>query len=168
MSGLTVPVIDISQFVSGQPSAKRKTAGEVARAVEDIGFFTITGHGIKKGELDDTATALAGFFDLPATAKLESINPTRNNNRGYVPVGQDFAAASQGVKTPPDRREAMAFGRFDVSDDPYYRHPDAGYAYETNIWPSGLGEFPATIKRYYRSLEKLNTLLLRIFATALD
>ena len=168
MDGLTVPLIDISEFASGNPSTKRGIAEQVARAVEEIGFFTITGHGIANDVLSDTAAALAAFFDLPQTAKLESINPTRNNNRGYVPFGQDFAAASQGVKTPPDRREAMAFGRFDVSDDPYYRHPDAGYAYETNIWPSGLDKFAPTIRHYYRSLEKLNTLLLRIFATGLD
>ena len=168
MNGLTVPLIDISGFASGDPSARREAAGQVTRAVEEIGFFTITGHGIAEEVLTHTATELMAFFDLPQAAKLESINPSRNNNRGYVPFGQDFAAASQGTKTPPDRREAMAFGRFDVSDDPYYHHPDAGYAYETNIWPGGLGKFAPTIKRYYHSLEKLNTMLLRIFATALS
>ena len=168
MSSLHVPVIDISDFSSGNPSARQQIAAKVARAVEDIGFLTIIGHGVAETLLQRTTSELATFFDRPKALKHESLNPTHNINRGYVPFGEEFTAASHGNKAPPDLREAFAFGRFDLPDDPYYRHPDAGYAYETNIWPTGLGSFESTIKRYYKSLEQLNTLLLRIFATGLD
>ena len=168
MSVLNVPVIDISEFDDGTGKVKRRIADQVAHAVEDIGFLTVTGHGVTQSLLDDTTAALDGFFDQPMVTKRRSLNPSHNINRGYVPFGEEFTAASHGFKAPPDLREAIAFGRFDLPDHPYYRDPDAGYAYESNIWPQDLEGFEASVKDYYRSLETLNVLLLRIFATALN
>ena len=167
MSVVDVPVIDISQFFSGDTNSQKALAAQVARAVEEIGFLTITGHGLDPALLSQTTAELTAFFDQPQDIKQKSLNPSRNINRGYVPFGEEFTAASHGNKAPPDLREAYAFGRFDLPDDPYYRHPDASYAYEPNIWPAGLDSFQSTIKRYYRSLEQLNVVMLRIFATSL-
>ena len=168
MSGLDVPVIDISALSSGKTGARHEIAGQVAQAVQEIGFFTIIGHGVANQLLDQTTAELGAFFDQPQATKREALNPSRNINRGYVPFGEEFTAASHGNRAPPDLREALAFGRFDLPDDPYYSHPDAGYAYETNIWPAGLKSFKSTIESYYRALEQLNLRLLSLFATALE
>ena len=84
-----------------------------------------------------------------------------------MPLGDEFVASSHDDATPPDYREALAFGRFDLPDDPYYRRPEAVYAYEPNIWPEGVPGLGETVREYYAALEGLNRRLLRIFAAAL-
>ena len=167
MAATEIPLIDISGFETGDAAARRRIAGGVAAAVEGIGFFSVTGHGVEAGLMRRAATGFAAFFDLPQAAKRRYTNPARNINRGYVPLGEEFVASSQGAAAPPDYREALAFGRIDLPDEPYYREPEAAYAYEPNIWPArvpGLGE---TVRAYYAALEGLNRRLLRIFAAAL-
>ncbi len=167
MTAEQVPLIDISGFETGDAAARRRIAGAVAEAVEGIGFFSVAGHGVDPALMRRMAGRCAAFFDLPEPAKRRHANPARNINRGYVPLGDEFVAASQGDATPPDYREALAFGRFDLPDDPYYRRPEAAYAYEPNIWPDGVAGLGGTVREYYAALEGLNRRLLGIFAAAL-
>ena len=167
MTAEHVPLIDISGFQTGDAATRRRIAGAVADAVEGIGFFSVAGHGVEPALMRRMAGRCAAFFDLPEPAKRRHANPARNINRGYVPLGDEFVAASQGDAAPPDYREALAFGRFDLPDDPYYRRPEAGYAYEPNIWPDGVAGLGETVREYYAALEGLNRRLLGIFAAAL-
>ncbi len=162
-----IPLIDISGFESGGAAARRRIADEVAGAVEGIGFLSVTGHGVDPSLMARAADRFAAFFDLPEAEKRRAANPARNINRGYVPMGEEFVASSHGDDAPPDYREALAFGRVDLPDDPYYRRPEAAYAYEPNIWPEGVDGLGDTVREYYRALEGLNRRLLRIFAAAL-
>ncbi len=168
MSELEVPVVDISGFSTGNAAVRSRIAREVAGAVEGIGFLTIVGHGVPEKLMGDVSAAYRSFFDLPLEIKRKYVNQARNTNRGYVPYGDEFVASSHGNTAPPDWRETFAFGRFDVPDDPYYSHADAGYAYEDNILPSEAADMVATAKTFYLALEDLNHRLLLIFAAALD
>ena len=167
MATSTVPLIDIAGFETGDAAARRRIAGRVAEAVEGIGFFSVAGHGIDPALMRRMAGRFAAFFDLAEPAKRRFVNPARNINRGYVPLGEEFVASSHGAEAPPDYREALAFGRVDLPDDPYYRQPEAGYAYEPNIWPDGVAGLGETVRAYYAALEGLNRRLLGIFAEAL-
>ena len=167
MTAEQVPLIDISGFRAGDAAARRRIAGQVADAVERIGFFSLAGHGVEPALMRRMAGRFAAFFDLPEAAKRRHANPARNINRGYVPLGEEYVAASQGDAAPPDYREALAFGRFDLPDDPYYRRPEAGYAYEPNIWPDDIAGLAGTVREYYAALEGLNRRLLGVFAAAL-
>ena len=166
MSVSRVPVIDIGGFDDGG-AARAEIARQVARAVEEIGFLTVVGHGVPRALMAETAAQYRAFFDLPVEVKAKCANAAQNINRGYIAYGTEFVAASHGESTPPDFRETFAIGRFDLGDDPYYAAPEAGYAYEPNLWPDGLGGFADTLKSYYRAMEALNRRTLRIFATAL-
>ena len=148
-----VPLIDISGFESGDAAARRRIAGEVAEAVEGIGFLSVAGHGVDPSLMQRIAAGFAAFFDLPEADKRRSANPARNINRGYVPLGDEFVASSHDAAAPPDYREALAFGRIDLPDDPYFRRPEAAYAYEANIWPAGVDGLGETVREYYRALE---------------
>ena len=162
-----VPVVDIAGFETGDRAARERIASSVAAAVEGIGFLAIIGHGVDPALMHRVSRLSAAFFDLPVETKVGFTNAARNINRGYVPFGDEFVAASHNAETPPDYREALAFGRFDLPDDPYYSHPEAGYAYEPNVLPDVMPDLVETAKAYYRALEDLNRRLLRIFAVAL-
>ena len=42
----TVPVIDLAPWFSGDASARDAVAAEVDAALQSVGFFLITGHGV--------------------------------------------------------------------------------------------------------------------------
>ncbi len=46
---LEVPVLDIAAFGGGDSKIKRRLAQEIGRAINDIGFLVITGHGVDPG-----------------------------------------------------------------------------------------------------------------------
>ena len=46
MANQSVPIIDISPFLSGDPDGKASVAQQVAEACETIGFFAIRNHGV--------------------------------------------------------------------------------------------------------------------------
>ena len=164
-----VPLIDISGFERGGSDERGRIASRVAEAVETIGFFAISGHGVPDTLMRETQMRLAAFFDLPDDVKTKYVGTANSKNRGYLPFGRDFVSASVGGVAPPDWRETFGFGRFDVpEDDPYYAHPSAAYAYEPNILPSEVDGLAETAGDYYGALEGLNVLLLAIFECALD
>ena len=168
MSTSEVPIIDISGFAKGG-AAREKVTQDVARAVEEIGFLTITGHGVPQALMADVSAQYRGFFDLPVDVKSKYANDSQNINRGYIAYGTEFVASSHDKTAPPDFRETFAIGRFGLADDPYYAAAEAKYAYEPNIWPDDdLPGFVDALKAYYCAIEALNEQTLRIFAAALD
>ena len=44
-----VPVIDIAPWLAGDPAGGAAAAAQVDRALQDVGFFLITGHGVPAG-----------------------------------------------------------------------------------------------------------------------
>ncbi len=94
MSELDVPVVDISDFSTGDAAARARVTREVAGAVEGIGFLTIVGHGVPEKSMRDVSAVYRSFFDLPLDIKLKYVNRARNTNRGYVPFGEEFVASS--------------------------------------------------------------------------
>ena len=163
-----VPLIDISGFARGSAGERARISAEIARAVETIGFFAVAGHGVPGSLMRRTQALLAAFFDLPDEAKLAYAGTANSKNRGYLPYGRDFVAASVGGVAPPDWRETFGFGRFDLpGDEPYYRDPEAAYAYEPNILPTEIDGLAETARDYYAALEGLNSRLLAIFECAL-
>jgi len=63
MSFNTVPIIDISPFLSGDPDGKRAVADAVADACTDIGFFAVSGHGVDQNLVEDLREASHSFFE---------------------------------------------------------------------------------------------------------
>ena len=64
---LEVPVIDVAPFRDGR--ARQAVADEVGRAVREIGFLVITGHGVAPELIAAVQRASTAFFDLPEAEK---------------------------------------------------------------------------------------------------
>ena len=160
MSVPAVPVVDIS----GQ---RADVARAVARAVEEIGFLVVAGHGVPRATVEAMRAAARALFARPEEEKAGFGDRAGTLNRGYTPFRSEFNGSTRTNRAPADLREGFIYGPFDLPDDPYYTAPEAGFAYQDNIWPRDEPGTVAAFKAYYRAVEALNVDLLRIFADAL-
>lgn len=162
----TVPVIDIAPFLGGAPAERQAVARAIGRACEDIGFFTIVGHGIDAPLVRRMYDVSRAFFDLPMAAKQRVRRPKPEQSRGYIGVGEENLAYGVGRDTI-DLKEFFAIGPVDVPDEPYYRAPAAYPSFAPNVWPERPPELRAIYVEYYRAMERLAGRLMRAFALAL-
>ena len=64
-----IPVVDLA----GGPAT---AAAEIRGACEDVGFFTVVGHGVAEETINGISSAARAFFDLPETEKGRLAEPT--------------------------------------------------------------------------------------------
>ena len=105
---LDVPVIDVAPFRSGGAAVRQAVADEVGRAVNDIGFLVITGHGIDPDLVAEVQAVSNAFFDLPEDEKRKVLRPAPDVTRGYIPLEAESVGRSQGVDAPGDLNESLS------------------------------------------------------------
>ena len=163
-----IPVIDLAPFRSADAGARRTVADAIARACETLEFLVVSGHSIPA---DDGAvlhrTAL-DFFDLPLDEKLAVRRPKNDQNRGYIPYGEETLALMHGQVTPADYKEVYAIGPDDVPDEPYYTCDLAYPDFAPNLWPDRPAGLRAAMLTYYDGMLRLANLLGEAYALALD
>jgi isopenicillin N synthase-like dioxygenase len=165
MHHLDVPVIDIAPFLDGTPSTKRDIANQVAGACEDIGFFTVVGHGVPEDLTDRMYEVSREFFNLPVEEKLRS--KASDPSRGYRPMGDESLSYSLGNAAPPDLKETLDVGPVDLPPAAYVSRPEAAPYFVPNVWPERPTALRAVWTEYYRALERLASDLMRTFAVGL-
>jgi isopenicillin N synthase-like dioxygenase len=160
----SVPVIDISNFDTGD----RDTRASVARLVDDTftlsGFLALVGHGIPEAVVRDARSALFAFYEQPLDEKLRW--QATGQSRGYFPYGS-IASARYGNNpdAPPDIMESFAVGAF---QPPPWAHELVPANFEgENIWPDQPSDLRAALERYFLAVERLGWSLLRLCASAL-
>jgi isopenicillin N synthase-like dioxygenase len=164
-----IPVIDVAPFLAGTPAGKQAVARAIGRACEEIGFFTIVGHGVDHGLIQRTGALSRAFFDLPMAEKQAIKRPAPEQNRGYNAIGQETLSYSIGEVAPPDFKEFLSIGPVDVPDhDPYYTCPAAYPHFAPNLWPAQPAALRETWIAYFRALDALAGDLMRACALALD
>ncbi len=161
-----VPVIDVARLAGGE-SDRRAVAKEIGRACEDIGFFTIVGHGVDEALVRRMDEVSRAFFDLPVADKQRVRRPKPEQSRGYIGLGEENLSYSVGRSTT-DLKEFFAIGPVDVPDAPYYRAPAAYPSFAPNVWPERPPALRAIYTDYYRAMERLAARLMRAFALALE
>src|SRR5215471_18654045 len=164
------PVIDIGAFVqpTGSISERAAIAREIARASETIGFFAITGHGVPPDVIAELIRQAYAFFDQPMAEKLIVKRPLPEQNRGYIPPGDERLARLRGVETPPDLKELFTIGPFDTPDDPYYTGAAAYPSFAPNLWPTRPEGLRPALQAYWSELDRVARTLCLVFAAALD
>ena len=78
----SVPVVDIAPFIHGDAESKRAVAHKLAAACEEIGFFTIVGHGVSEVLIAEARAKALAFFALPAAVNREVARPPTKVSRG--------------------------------------------------------------------------------------
>ncbi len=160
----SVPVIDVAPFLDGTDRAG--VARAIGRACEEIGFFTIVGHGVDAGLVQRMYDVSRAFFDLPVADKQRVRRPRPEQSRGYIGLGEENLSYSVGRATT-DLKEFFAIGPVDVPDAPYYTAPAAYPSFAPNVWPERPAELRAIYTEYYRAMERLAGRLMQTFALAL-
>ena len=163
-----IPVIDLAPFREGGAILRQRTADALADACESLGFLVVSGHGIPAEDGDVLHRAGLEFFDLPLDEKLAVRRPKNDQNRGYIPYGEETLAKMHGRVTPADYKEVFAIGPNEVPDTPYYTGELAYPDFAPNLWPARPQGLRAAMLRYYAGMLRLANLLGEAYAIALD
>jgi isopenicillin N synthase-like dioxygenase len=106
MGTTSVPVIDISGYLSGNPSTAHAAVAAVRAAAISPGFFQITGHGIPASQTERFFDAIHRFFALPqATKDAMRLELQSYSMRGYERLGTQHLE-----KDIPDLKEGFLWG----------------------------------------------------------
>jgi isopenicillin N synthase-like dioxygenase len=149
-----VPLIDVAPFLTGTPADRQAVAREVGRACEEIGFFTIVGHGVDSALVERMSDVSRAFFALPLAEKLAVKRPRPEQSRGYIGVGDEHLGYGIGQPTT-DLKEFFAVGPVDVPDEEYYTCAAAYPSFAPNVWPARPSALRAVFTEYYRAMERL-------------
>jgi isopenicillin N synthase-like dioxygenase len=167
-SGSPVPVIDLAPWFEGSTEGRAAVAGEVDRALCEIGFLLVVNHGVDTALRDRVRAASRTFFELSPEVKQRYRAQVGEHSwmpRGWTPMGAEANANSdEGVSAPPDLKES-----FDVAC--YQPTGNAAVDREwftDNLWPDD--EVPAyrpAVSEYVARMHGLVDELLEIAALAL-
>lgn len=161
-----IPVLDVAACLAGMPGALEEAAAALRTALESIGFFYLTGHGVPQALLDRIFAETRRFHALPLDEKMK-LRLNRSNN-GYMPLRGHAQHHSSLNKTPPKPNENESFFAKRERDP---QDPDviAGRDLrDPNQWPDGLSGFKETVLEYQEVMRRLVHKLLPIYARALD
>ena len=81
----SVPVVDLSPWFSGGEKGRAAIAAEVDAALQSVGFFLLTGHGVPEALRDRVRAEARAFFALPGEAKQRYAVTV--GGRGWLPPG---------------------------------------------------------------------------------
>jgi len=159
----SIPVIDISCFLSDQPQdldilfKKQLVAQEIRQACINIGFFYIQNHKVPKELIQQTFSNANDFFSLPQEKKDE--NKLNSIFRGYFALGKEI------TKGVGDCKEG-----YDLGLELPLDHPDVVAKkplHGPNPWPP-LPAFKETMLCYCNALMELGKAITRGIALSLE
>ena len=125
----SVPVIDLAPWYAGDARARGAVAAEVDSALQSVGFFLISGHGVPDELRTRVRAAARTFFALPRETKQRYAVTV--GGRGWLPPGVEANGYAEGTQTPPDMKESYAVGADQPTGDP---EVDA-YWFQRNVYP---------------------------------
>lgn len=149
-----IPSVDLSDFLSDDPSRRQQFIAELGQAYEDIGFVALRNHRLSDELSASLYEQVKAFFDLPEPTKKKYAIPGLAGQRGYTPFGQEHAKG----RNTGDLKEFWHFGQYLEDGDSL-----AG-EYPPNVTVEELPRFNAVGKEAYQTLEQTGRDVLRAIA----
>ena len=166
MSAL-IPVIDLALFASSSAADRATVVKDVQKALEEVGFLMISGHGVPEDLIGRVTASNLAFFDLP-DAEKRRYTSARPGGRGYSAMRGRTVGIAQDPTLLKSLQESYGVGPVDVpADEAWYRTEGAGHSYEPNLWPDEPHDFAPSVQQYYREMDRLYRMIMRLFAIAL-
>lgn len=138
-----VPTIDLDDIVSCDTSLHGQGVAALGAGLRELGFVTVTGHGIDPRLIREVYGLWQRFFSLPETAKRRYAGGA-SGARGFTPFGVEHAKDNP----TPDLKEFWHVGQEAPADHPL--HGD----YPPNVWPEEIPELRGPTLALFRALEK--------------
>ncbi|MFI6638888.1 isopenicillin N synthase family dioxygenase [Streptomyces sp. NPDC050504] len=157
----SLPVVDLREWRTGGPDARRAIAAAVDPALRDAGFLLVTGHGVDAGLRAGIRSAAREFFGLPT--ELKERYAVKVGGRGWLGPGAEANGYAEGTRTPPDLKESLSFAAQEPTGDAAV---DAEW-FRPNVWPREVPGLRAPAERYLREMRTLSDELLELLGTVL-
>ena len=109
-----IPVVDLADFLSGDPAKKKAFVNQLGKAYEEVGFVAVKNHGISDDLIRDLYKYVQEFFSLPSAEKRKYEIPGLAGQRGYTSFGKEHAKGSDA----PDLKEFFRYGQTVEDNDP--------------------------------------------------
>lgn len=154
----SIPTVDLSEFTSGDTVRKNRFIRELGTAYEEIGFVTVTNHGLTKELRENLYEQVEKFFALDEKTKLKYHVDGLAGQRGYTPFGKEHAKGHNAG----DLKEFFQFGQNIKSA------PHEGEEYPLNVNVAELPQFNPTAMTAYKTLEAAGAKLLQAIALYLN
>ncbi|ULQ51827.1 isopenicillin N synthase family dioxygenase [Flavihumibacter fluvii] len=155
---MSIPVVNLADFLSGDPELKDQFVQNLGRAFEEVGFVAVKNHGIPELLIADMYVKAQQFFSLPAARKKLYEIPALAGQRGYTSFGKEHAKGSDA----PDLKEFYQHGQT-------IEEPGADPSeYPPNVRIDEVAGFFETYNSAYRAFEKSGKALLQAIAIYLD
>jgi isopenicillin N synthase-like dioxygenase len=156
-----VPVIDLAPWYGGEEAARARIASQVDAALQRVGFFLVTGHGVPAELRDRVRTEARKFFALPTAVKLRYAVTV--GGRGWLPPGAEANGYAEGTATPPDLKESYAVGADQTTGDAEVD----GFWFQPNVYPAEIPGLEPAVIAYLARMRELADELLVLCAAAL-
>jgi isopenicillin N synthase-like dioxygenase len=151
---MSIPVVDLSDFLSGDPQKKKDFVQQLGKAYEDVGFVAVKNHGIPDELIGDLYKYVQQFFSMPIDKKRRYEVPGLAGQRGYTSFGKEHAKGSDA----PDLKEFFQYGQIVNDNDPVKKE------YPDNVKVDEVKAFNQTFEAAYRAFEKSGKALLQAIA----
>ena len=148
-----VPVLDLAPFLAGDADAEARLADQLRRALQEIGFFFVLGHGVDWSLVEGVYAQARRLHALPDSDKEAIVMGA--DRGGYLRLGggTSYASAIAGEVRKPNLNAAWFVHR--------------GGHRRANQFPD-LPGFREVIERYLDQVQGLAHRLLALYARALD
>ncbi len=151
---MSIPVVDLGEFLSGDPEKKKAFVNQLGKAYEEVGFVAVKNHGIADELIADLYKYVQQFFSLPSDEKRKYEVPGLAGQRGYTSFGKEHAKGSDA----PDLKEFFQFGQTVEDNDPVKSE------YPDNVTVEEVAPFTPTFRAAYKAFEKAGLALMQVIA----
>ncbi len=155
---MSIPVVNLADFLSGDPELKQSFVNKLGKAYEEVGFVAVKNHGISDNLIADLYKYVQEFFSMPSDKKKKYEVPGLAGQRGYTSFGKEHAKGSDA----PDLKEFFQFGQIVEDNDPVKSE------YPDNVQVQEVPQFNTTFSEAYKAFEKSGKSLLQAIAIYLD
>ena len=152
-----VPVLDVSRYSKGNDTTRKKFVKELGDAFHEVGFISVTNHGVSQELIDNFYAEARAFFALPTEIKHTCEVKGAAGQRGYTSFGTEHAKHSKVA----DLKEF-----FQIGQEVPANHPHAA-AYTPNVFVKERPEFLRLGLELYRAFEQTGGILLEAIAVHL-
>ena len=154
---MAIPVVDLTDFLSGDPKTKSDFVQQLGKAYEEVGFVAVKNHGIPDTLIADLYKYVQQFFSMPQEQKRKYEKAELAGQRGYTSFGKEHAKGSDA----PDLKEFFQFGQTVNDNDPVKSE------YPPNVAVAEIPAFTPVFFKAYRAFEKSGKALLQAIAVYL-